>query len=236
MLLFWVVSIPLAALVAFPWTLISGDPRFLYWTGIALERWSMRLGGVRVRRVGLERLDPAQTYIFMSNHVSNLDPPVLMPAIPGRTSVLVKKELFRVPILGYAMRKVSLIPVDRANREAAFASLREAGEVLRAGIHLMVFPEGTRSRDGRLLPFKKGPFHVALETGVPVVPVTLLGTREMWPKERFGCKRGEATVIFHEPIDSKAFPDREALIAAVRESIGSALEIYRRDTEPQRTQ
>lgn len=218
-LLFWVISIPLAALVAFPWTLLTGDAEFLYRVGIVLSRAGIRLGGVRVRVVGRERIDPASTYIFMSNHASNLDPPVLMPVIPRRTSVLVKKELFRIPILGYAMRKVSLVPVDRDNREAAIASLRQAGEVLRAGINLTVFPEGTRSLDERLLPFKKGPFHIAMESGVPIVPVTIVGTREMMPKGRLALRPGEVTVVFHDPIAPRQFARREELISAVRKSV-----------------
>ncbi len=227
-LLFWAITIPLGALVAFPWTLLTGRPGFLYNVGIALLRGGMRVAGMRVRVVGREKLDPAQTYIFMANHVSNLDPPLLMPVIPGRTSVLVKKELFRVPILGRAMLMVSLLPVDRSDRESALASLRAAGDVLRSGIHLTTFPEGTRSLDGRLRPLKKGPFYVATETGVPIVPVTMLGTYEAMPKGRLAIRPGEVTVVFHEPIDPKTFPDRDALIPAVRASIESALPQERR--------
>ncbi len=222
-LLFWMIAVPLGALVAFPWTFISGRPEFLYNVGIALLRSGMRVAGIRVRVVGRDKLEPGKTYIFMSNHVSNLDPPVLMPVIPGRTSVLVKKELFRVPILGRAMRMVSLVPVDRRDREAAFASLRAAGDVLRTGIHLTTFPEGTRSPDGRLMPLKKGPFHVATETGVPIVPVTILGTYEAMPKGRLAISTREVTVVFHAPIDPKVLTEREALVRAVRESIESAL-------------
>ena len=233
-LLFWVITVPLGALIAFPWTLITGRPEFLFNVGIALLRGGMRVAGMRVRLVGLEKLQPDKTYIFMSNHASNLDPPILMPAIPGRTSVLVKKELFRVPILGRAMLMVSLVPVDRSDREAAFARLRAAGDPPRSGIHLTTFPEGTRSPDGRLLPLKKGPFYVATETGVPIVPVTLLGTFEAMPKGRLAIRPGEVTIVFHEPIDPVAFQNREDLIKAVRASIESALPENRRDAETQR--
>jgi 1-acyl-sn-glycerol-3-phosphate acyltransferase len=159
----------------------------------------------------------------MSNHVSNLDPPVLIPLLPGRTSVLVKKELFRVPLLGQAMRMAQLVAVDRSNREAAIRSVREAAEVLKSGLHMTVFPEGTRSRDGRLLPFKKGPFYMAADSGVPIVPVTIMGTYAMWPKGRFAIRPGQATVVFHRPIDPRAFAEKEPLIAVVRERIESAL-------------
>ncbi len=231
MLLFWAVTVPPVGLLTIPWALISGNPNPIYNIGCVLLRWGMIVAGIRVRTEGLERLDPAKTYIFMSNHVSNLDPPVLLPAIPGRASVLTKKEVFRIPILGYAMKKVGMVPIDRANREAAFASLNAAGAALRAGLHLMIFPEGTRSADGRLQGLKKGPFHVAQATGVPVVPVTILGTYEAWPKGQFAIHPREATVVFHEPIAPARYPKREALIDAVAQSIESALPPERRAAE-----
>src|SRR5256885_17148463 len=102
----------------------------------------------------MERINPSETYIFMCNHVSNLDPPILIPAIPRRTSVLVKKELFQVPILGRAMRMADLVAVDRRNREAAVNSMRAAEEVMARGLNMTGFSEGKRSRDRRLVPFQ----------------------------------------------------------------------------------
>jgi 1-acyl-sn-glycerol-3-phosphate acyltransferase len=164
----------------------------------------------------------------MANHVSNADPPLLIPALPRRTSVLVKKELFRVPLLGRAMRMARLVAIDRANKEAAIASVRRASDVIESGLDMTVFPEGTRSRDGRLLPFKKGPFYMASETGVPIVPVTILGTFEILPKGRFSIHPGTATFIFHPAVEPSSFADREALINAVREKVASALPEERR--------
>jgi 1-acyl-sn-glycerol-3-phosphate acyltransferase len=197
-----------------------------------MAMWTARaaawLAGARVETVGLDRLDLSRNYIFMANHVSNADPPLLVPALPRRTSVLVKKELFRVPLLGRAMRMARLVAIDRANKEAAIASVRRAGEVLHSGLDMTVFPEGTRSRDGRLLPFKKGPFYMAIETGVPIVPVTILGTLEILPKGRFTIRPGTATFVFHPAVEPTAFADRDALVAAVREQIASALPQERR--------
>src|ERR1700726_3944295 len=129
MLTFWGLAAPVAALIGFPWTFITGDIRLLCgmfmfgaWNGV-------RLTGVRVQTVGLDQLDAAGTYIFMSNHVSNLDPPITIPLIPRRTSVMVKKELFSYPILGRAMRMGSLVPVDRGNRDAGIESVRAAKHV-----------------------------------------------------------------------------------------------------------
>jgi 1-acyl-sn-glycerol-3-phosphate acyltransferase len=166
---------------------------------------------------------PERNYIYMSNHVSNLDPPVFIPLLPGRCSVLVKSELFRIPILGTAMKMAELVPVERTNRESAIESVRAAADVMQHGLNMVIFPEGTRSVDGRLLPFKKGPFHLAMETGIPVVPVTILGTAECWPKGTWAMKPGIATLVFHAPVDPANFADRDALMAVVREQIASAL-------------
>ncbi len=223
MLAFWLLLVPFAALIGFPWTFLSGKVDVLYWLGTRVAFAGVRVAGVKVKVVGLGSLDPAATYIFMSNHVSNLDPPILVPVIPRRTSVLVKKELFRVPILSRAMRLASLVPVERSNRDAAIASLRAASAVLARGIPMTIFVEGTRSLDGRLLPFKKGPFYLAMESGAPVVPVTIVGTHHILPKRRFSIRAGTATVVFHPPLNPQQFSDRDALLAAVRDSIESAL-------------
>jgi 1-acyl-sn-glycerol-3-phosphate acyltransferase len=223
MLGFWTLAAPLAALIGFPWTFITGDIRFLYrlfmigaWNGV-------RLAGVRVQTVGLENLDPSRTYIFMSNHVSNLDPPITVPLIPRRSSVMVKRELFKVPILGRAMRMGSLVPVDRGNRDAGIEAVHAAKQVVQQGLNMTIYVEGKRSFDGKLLPFKKGPFYLAMECGVPVVPITINGTHYVMPKGRFAIKPGLATVIFHPPIEAKDFASRECLMEKVRVAIDSGL-------------
>lgn len=226
-ILFMAITIPVGALFAFPWTLITSDVRFLYWVGMRIASSTRRLTGTKIKVSGLEKIDPAGTYIFMSNHVSNLDPAILIPLIPRRSSVLVKKELWRIPILAKALDLASLVPVDRSNREAAIQSVKRASEVMRQGINMIVYPEGTRSLDGRLLPFKKGPFHLAAETGFPIVPITMLDTFEMMPKGKFAAKGGTARVIFHPPIDPKNFSSREDLTQAVENAIKSALPIER---------
>src|SRR5260370_5683382 len=170
-LLFWLVAIPLAALVAFPWTFITGKIDFLYRVGMGLAYFGARIAGARVKIVGLDKIDPAGTYMFMSNHVSNLDPLILCPLVPRRTSVLAKKAIWRVPILAQALDLAEIVPVDRENRESAIQSVRRAGEAMRHGINMPLFPEVTRSRDGRLLRFKNGPFHLAAETRFPIIPL-----------------------------------------------------------------
>jgi 1-acyl-sn-glycerol-3-phosphate acyltransferase len=221
--IFMVVVIPLAALIVFPWTFITREVKFLYWIGLKIARLALRLTGTKVDLQGLDKLDPAGTYIFMSNHVSNLDGAILFAYLPRRTSILAKKELWRMPVLGWAFTLASLVPVERQNREAAIQSIRVAGEVMRKGINMMVFPEGTRSLDGHLLPFKKGPFHLALETGFPIVPVTMVNTFAMMPKGKFAASGGTAKVVFHRPIDPREFASREELTQAVENAISRAL-------------
>jgi 1-acyl-sn-glycerol-3-phosphate acyltransferase len=232
MLGFWTVALPWAALVGFPWTFLTGNISFLYRMAMWGARTGVRLAGVRIRVVGLDKLDPKLTYIFMCNHVSNLDPPILVPLIPRRTSVMAKKELFRYPILGRTMRMGSLVPVDRGNREAGIAAVHAAVEVVRSGINMNIYVEGKRSLDGRLLPFKKGPFYLATESGVPVVPVTIAGTYAIMPKGRFSIKPGLATVIFHDPISPQDFDSRECLMEKVRAAINRGLPEEFREPQP----
>lgn len=223
MLAFWALALPFAVLLGFPWTYITRDVSFLYrmsmwgaWTGV-------RLAGVKIEPVGLDKLDASRTYIFMSNHTSNLDPPILLPMIPRRTSVMAKKELFSYPLLGETMRIGSLVPVDRGNRDAGIAAVRAAAEVIRQGINMTIYVEGKRSFDGKLLPFKKGPFYLAIECGVPVVPVTIVGTHELMPKARFRISPGTAKIIFHDPIEPAEFGGREYLMERVRGVINQGL-------------
>src|SRR6266576_2782442 len=225
MLSFWALSLPIAALTSFPWVLITGDIRPLYKIGMWSARTGVRLAGIRVRIVGLERLNASRTYVFMSNHVSNIDPPMLLPRIPGRTSVMAKQELFNVPILGKAMRMASLVPVNRGDRDAGISAVRAATEVVNRGIHMTIYVEGHRSFDGKLLPFKKGPFYLAEECHVPVVPITISGTHYVMPKRRFAIKRGTVTVIFHKPIEPAEFGRRECLMEQVRAVINSGLAV-----------
>jgi 1-acyl-sn-glycerol-3-phosphate acyltransferase len=229
MLIFWVLAAPLAAIIGFPASFIMGDVRVLYrlfmwgaWAGV----W---ITGVRVETVGLEQFDHSRSYIFMTNHVSNLDPPIQVPLIPRRTSVLVKKELFKVPILGRAMRMGSLVPVDRGNRDAGIEAVRAAKSVIvEQGVNMIIYVEGKRSFDGKLLPFKKGPFYLAMECGVPVIPITIVGTHYTMPKARFSIRPGLVKVIFHPPIEPKDFVSRDCLMEKVRAAIESGLpEEYR---------
>jgi 1-acyl-sn-glycerol-3-phosphate acyltransferase len=223
MLAFWAVTLPFAALTGLPWAYLTKNIDFLYRTCMWGAWNGVRLAGVKVRVIGLEKIDPNRAYIFMSNHISNLDPPIALPLIPRRTSVMVKKELFKVPILGSIMRIGSLVPVDRGNRDAGISAVREASKVLKSGVNMTVYVEGGRSFDGRLLPFKKGPFYLAQECQVPIVPMTISGTERAMPKARFGIQPELVTVRFHDPIEPAEFGTRENLMAKVRSAINGGL-------------
>jgi 1-acyl-sn-glycerol-3-phosphate acyltransferase len=225
MLGFWAILMPITALVCFPWTFLTKDIRFLYRVGMWVAFTGVRLTGVRVRTVGREKLDPQRTYIFMSNHVSNLDPPITLPLIPRRTSVMARHGLFKYPLLGRTMRMGDLVPVDRRDRKAGISAVRTATDVIRKGINMTLYIEGGRSLDGKLLPFKKGPFYLAEECQVPVVPVTITGTHHIMPKKRLAIHPGNVEVIFHDVIEPKDFGSRESLMAKVREAINSGLPV-----------
>ncbi|MFZ0481488.1 MAG: lysophospholipid acyltransferase family protein [Terriglobales bacterium] len=224
MLGFWAAALPIAALTGFPWTYLTKDITFLYKSCMWAAFTGVRLAGVRVQAIGLEKIDPARTYIFMSNHISNLDPPITLPLIPRRTSVMVKKELFKVPILKQIMLIGSLVPVDRGNRDSGIAAVRDAVKAIRGErLNMTIYVEGKRSFDGKLLPFKKGPFYLAKECQVPIVPITISGTEHLMPKARFGIRPGVATVHFHDAIEPENFGSREDLMAKVRSAINSGL-------------
>jgi 1-acyl-sn-glycerol-3-phosphate acyltransferase len=167
-----------------------------FWTWIILK-----LGGVSLSVLGLEQIRPRQAYVFMSNHQSNIDIPVLIQSLIGhQLRWIAKKELLWIPFFGWALWAAKHIPVDRRNARSALKSLRTARERLRAGVSVVVFPEGTRSKDGRLLKFKKGGVLLALQTGAPIVPVTINGTRKVLPAGAWRVQPGAVEVVIGEPL------------------------------------
>jgi 1-acyl-sn-glycerol-3-phosphate acyltransferase len=221
--LYGLLTIPVA-LVGVPWTLVTGDISRLYGWAMRVMRLGTWAAGIRVDVAHREPLDPARQYLFLSNHISNLDPPILLPLLPGRASVFLKRSLLKLPIIGYGMKLADFIPVDRDGQvESAKESVAAAARVLESGVHVMSFVEGTRSRDGRLLPFKKGPFYLAMETGAAVVPVSIWGTETMMRKGSLKVYPGVAHVTFHAPLRAKDFASREELMQATRKAIAEGL-------------
>ncbi len=215
---------PLAGILGIPYTLLVQDISLLYRVAMSIANAGVRAAGIRIDVSGMENLPIGRSCIFMSNHVSNLDPPVELPMLPGRCAVMLKKELMSIPILGRAMRLGDFIPVERGGkRDAAQASVVTAGEVLKKGLNILVYPEGTRSRDGRLQPFKKGPFYLAMETQAPIVPIAISGTERMMRKGSAAITPGVARMQFLPVIEPSQYESREDLLRAVREAIAEVL-------------
>jgi 1-acyl-sn-glycerol-3-phosphate acyltransferase len=223
LILIWTVLAVPAALVVFPWTLMVRNTNVLLRVGFWIARAGLPLVGVRVVVHGFERL-PRGASIVMANHSSNLDPPVLIPLLPGRVVIYLKASLMKIPVLGYAMRLAGFIPVLRdGSVESAKAASAAAERALGQGSCLVLFPEGTRSRDGSLLPFKRGPFILAMQSRAPVVPVSIVGATRLLPKGRLLLKAGTISVTFHPPLRPADFPDKEELMEAVRSAIEAGL-------------
>jgi 1-acyl-sn-glycerol-3-phosphate acyltransferase len=215
---------PLAGIIGMPYTFLVQDISRLYRVAMWIANAGVRAAGIRIEVSGLEHVPSDRHCIFMCNHVSNLDPPVVLPLLPGRCSVLLKKELMRIPILGTAMRMGKFVPVERGHRrEAAQASVAAAADALRSGLNILVFPEGTRSKDGRLSIFKKGPFFLAQQTQAPIVPIALTGTEHMMRKGSVAITPGVAHVHLLPAIEPSQYETREELLKAVRKAIADAL-------------
>lgn len=218
-----VLSLPVAA-IFIPWTLLTRNATVLYNLSQGIVRTAFRVGRVRVLVEGRERVPAGTACIFMANHISNLDPPSLLPNIPGRAAAFLKSSLMKIPVLGYGFKLGEFVPVERDGRaESAIESVRAAGRVLAKGIHIMTFVEGTRSRDGRMLPFKKGPFYLAMQTGALCIPVSIHGSESLMAKGSMRIKPGTVHIIFHEPLDPHNYKNRAELMAATRIAIASGL-------------
>ncbi len=206
------------------WTLLTGDPNFMYRTFMRALRVSLRLAGIRVRVEGLENI-PSGVCVFASNHASNLDPVALVPNIPRRVALLAKKEVFHIPILSKAISLAKLVPVDRADKEAAAESVDIAVNYLKEGLSFCVYPEGTRSRDGRLLPFKKGTFLMAIRAAAWVVPVSLAGTQRLMRKGDWTIHPGEVIVRYGRAINAAEYSEdqRDELRQRIQESVAAGL-------------
>jgi 1-acyl-sn-glycerol-3-phosphate acyltransferase len=218
-----VTGIP-TALLFIPWCWLTGNVLPLYKGTRFMLSSSCWMAGVRFEVEGIEDIPSGRACIFMSNHVSNLDPPALISLIPGRTSAFMKRSLMQLPVLGTGFRQGDFISVDRSGSPTdAQNSVEAARRVLAKGVHMTTFVEGTRSPDGRMLPFKKGPFFLAMLSGAPCIPVSISGTETILGKGSMRIKPGVARIVFHPPIDPAGFASREELMQAVRSAIASGL-------------
>lgn len=184
-------------------------------------KFILLVSGIKVSVTGLSNVDPKKSCIFMANHQGNFDIPVLLGCLPFQFRWLAKAELFRIPIFGRAMRGCGYISIDRFNRSSAFESLDKAAITIQSGANVMIFPEGTRSLDGKIRPFKKGGFVLTLNAGVPIIPVIIHGTYSIMPKKRLLIKRGDVLLEILEPVETSGYTieDRDVLIERIRNII-----------------
>ena len=183
------------------------------------------LAGIKTRVAGRNNLPAGRAVVFCANHQSNVDPPILFSTLHPRLHVLYKRELTKLPLLGRAFQLGGFVPIDRANREHAMAAIDQAAQSLRAGNSFLTFPEGTRSPTGALLPFKRGPFLMALKAQVPIVPVAVQGGTASMRKGSRIMRPAVVTVRIGEPIETKgmSLDDREALADLVRSRVQELL-------------
>jgi 1-acyl-sn-glycerol-3-phosphate acyltransferase len=206
------------------YTLITknGDP--LYRAGLGGVLFFVRAVGVKIKVIGAERI-PQEPCLFAANHTSSADAPAVVGAIPRRIAVLLKKSLFNWPIVGQAFRSVNFIPVEREMRESAMASVEKAAEAMRAGQSFLIYPEGTRSPDGRLQDFKKGAVVLAIKASAPIVPTVCSGAQKIMAKRSLVIHPGEIVVEFLDPIDASEYTweQRDELNKRVHDAMAAAL-------------
>lgn len=179
------------------------------------------IANTKVRVIGAENCLADKPQIFMANHQSDFDILIVLAHIPGQFRWIAKKELFKIPLFGPAMRKAGYIEIDRQDRQRALQSLEEAARKIREGKSVVTFPEGTRSKDGTVKPFKQGMFHLAIKAGVPIVPISIIGAHEIMPKRSLRIRPGRITMVIDRPIpvDGYTIETRAALIDRVRDTI-----------------
>lgn len=216
------------------WSAIIGNTDVLYRVGVFGAKAALRLAGVKIILKGKEKIPAGQAVVFMPNHQSNCDPPAVASILPP-VLIMAKQEFFRVPILGTGMRMRGFIPVDRTNRERAFAAVDQAVVALKNGYSFLAFPEGTRSKTGRLQPFKKGVFVMAIKAGVPIVPISVSGAREIMRKGEFRLRPGTVRLTFHDPVPTTGctIADRARVVAQVRKAIMKGLAPSELPLEPE---
>lgn len=229
-LLFLAVTVLILSPVALVLGTLAGRPGPMH----VLARWimsnSLRLAGVRIDVQGLDKLgpDPRNTLI-VANHASHLDPPVVYVGLRADIQALAKKEVFRVPLMGAVLRKAGCMPIDRGDKRRSSAAIDALAAALGAGGTVMVFPEGTRSGDGSLQPFKRGVFAAAIAAGSRIVPVALEGTHDLLPRHRRSIRPGRVTLTVLDPVDARgySYEQREGLADEVRGRIAARLGLAR---------
>jgi 1-acyl-sn-glycerol-3-phosphate acyltransferase len=221
-LFFGTIFFGLAAAFA---ALLARGGNISHLVGRLWARLMLFVSGVKVQVSGLENVAPNEAYVYAANHQSQFDIFALLGHLPIQFRWLAKAELFRLPFLGVGMKGAGYIPIDRSNRRAAFQSIDLAAARVREGISIVIFPEGTRSLDGKLKDFKKGGFHLAIKSRRPMVPVSISGTFSILPREGFRVRPREVRIHVGEPVltEDVTSKDRDWLISEIRRRIQAHL-------------
>jgi 1-acyl-sn-glycerol-3-phosphate acyltransferase len=211
-----VIAIPLIYL----YTIVMGsislllslyDPagRRQHWCARSWCRMIARTAGARVRVHGEQHIRPGTSYVFLSSHQSYMDIPAMLGYLPAQLRIAAKKVLFRIPFMGWHLTRAGHIPIDRSSTANAVSSMQRAAGYVKNGICAFVFPEGTRSRDGRLHAFKKGGFKLAMQAGVPIIPVTIIGSRRNLPPDEIIFRPGPIDMYVDAPIPTTGLTDAD---------------------------
>lgn len=224
--LFFITAVVLDTLIFALLAIIAG----LFGPYSSLNTWFMQTwariilwaAGVRLQVNGKENIEPRTSYIVIANHQSHMDIPITVWTLGLPLRIISKKELFKIPVFGWAMKAIGMLKIDRTNRKQAMETLNKAETVIRTHrLSILAFPEGTRSADGQIHPFKKGPFILAINTGLPILPVSISGTRNVLPKGEIGVTPGWVRVVIHSPVqtDILTLQDRHQLVREINQTI-----------------
>ncbi|MGH0037601.1 MAG: lysophospholipid acyltransferase family protein [Myxococcota bacterium] len=205
---------------------VDRSERGIEWVAHTWIHWVLRVCGVSVEATGLEHIRPDQPAVFMSNHQSHFDVAAIVETLPVPWRFVAKRELVRVPFFGWGLALGGHVIIDRSDHDQAVRSLEAAADRIRGGTNVIIFPEGTRSESGELQEFKSGGFHLAVQAGVPIIPVSVSGSRHITPKRSLKIRGGRVSVVYGKPIPTagRASEDREALKAEVRRAIAEGLQ------------
>ena len=217
-----VISTTISAILALLVGLLNPYGRYATAVFRGWARSLLLAAGIKPEISGLENIEPEESYILIANHQSHMDIPVLTCVLPVPLRIIAKKELFKIPFLGWGMKGVGMLSIDRSNRKKSIDTLKEAEEIIKTHVlSILAFPEGTRSDDGKIHPFKKGPFILAINTGLPLLPVSVSGTRKITPKGKISIHPGRVKVIIHPPVstDNLTLGDRHKLVEDFQKTI-----------------
>jgi 1-acyl-sn-glycerol-3-phosphate acyltransferase len=195
---------------------VDRDGSQQHWCAVTWCRMIAATAGAKLQVSGLENVPPNQACVFIANHQSYLDIPALFSSLPVQFRILAKRVLFYVPFMGWFLWRAGHIPIDRDNARAALANVNRAVDKLKSGYSIVVFPEGTRSEEGKLQEFKSGGFKIAVKAGVPIVPVTIIGTHRVLRKDSLVFHPGQVKIIVDAPIDSQQYNSRTLLELVAR--------------------